>query len=145
MIILNISKYILLLKIYKSDYMAQQQPNEQEIEKMVRDYQMLQEQLRVYAVQLDQLKAQKAELERATEEMGKAAGKVYMSVGSVIIETTKEKASADLKDRSELSNTRVQSITKQYNDLKAKEKTLSEKLTQIYKSAQGPAPQQEIE
>ena len=114
-----------------------QEPNEQEMEKMVRDYQMVQEQLRVYAIQLEQLKAQKAELERANEEVTNSSGKVYISVGGVIVETTKEKAVADLKDRSELSDTRINGVNKQFNDLKAKEKQLSEKITEIYKAAQG--------
>ena len=117
--------------------MPQQQPNEQEIEKLVKDYQMLQEQLRVYAIQLDQLKNQNAELDRANEEVAKATGKVYISVGGVIVETTKEKAQTDIKDRKELSESRIQSITKMYNDLKTKEKQLNEKITQIYKSGQG--------
>ena len=116
--------------------MAQQQ-NEQEMEKMVRDYQMVQEQLRIYGIQLEQLKAQKIELERANEEVGNSTGKVYISVGGVIVETTKDKAIVDLKDRTELSDTRITSITKQFNDLKSKEKQLSERITEIYKSAQG--------
>lgn len=117
--------------------MPQPQPSEQDIEKMVKDYQIIQEQLRVYAIQLDQLKNQKVELERAGEEVTKSTGKVYISVGGVIVETTKEKAEADIKDRSELSDSRIQSITKQYNDLKSKERQLNEKITQLYKSGQG--------
>ncbi len=115
--------------------MAQQ--NEQEAEKLLRDYQMLQEQLRVYAIQLDQLKAQKVEFERANEEVSAALGKVYISVGGLIVETTKEKALSDLKDRTELSETRITSITKQFNEMKAKEKQLSDRITELYKEAQG--------
>ena len=115
--------------------MAQQ--NEQEAERLLRDYQMLQEQLRVYAIQLEQLRAQKAEFERANEEVNVASGKVYISVGGLIVETTKEKALADLKDRSELSETRITSITKQFNEMKTREKQLSDKITEIYKAAQG--------
>src|SRR5271170_3648511 len=98
--------YYLITKIYIRDYMPQLQPNEQDIEKMVKDYQITQEQLRMYAIQLDQLKNQKAELERAVEEVTKAAGKVYISVGGIIVETTKDKAESDIKERSELSDTR---------------------------------------
>ena len=115
--------------------MAQQ--NEQEAEKLLRDYQMLQEQLRVYAIQLEQLRSQKAEFERANEEVNAALGKVYVSVGGLIVETTKEKALADLKDRAELSDTRITSITKQFNEMKTKEKQLSDKITELYKAAQG--------
>jgi len=113
-----------------------QQPSEQDVEKMVRDYQMVEEQLRIFAIQLEQLKAQKSEFERANDEVGNSTGKVYMSVGGVIVETTKDKAIADLKDKSELSETRIQSITKQFNELKSREKQLSEKITELYK-AQG--------
>lgn len=113
------------------------QTDGQEIEKVVRDYQMVQEQLRVYAIQLDQLKAQKAEFEKAQEEVDGSTGKVYISVGGVIVETTKAKASADLKDRTELSETRIQSVTKQYSELKSREKQLSDRITEMYKSVQG--------
>lgn len=113
------------------------QQNEQDAEKLLRDYQTMQEQLRVYAIQLEQLKAQKAEFERADEEVTAASGKVYISVGGLIVETTKEKALAELKDRTELSETRINSITKQFNDMKTREKQLSEKITELYKAAQG--------
>ena len=111
--------------------------NQQEMEKMIRDYQGVQEQLKLYSMQLEQLKAQKAELARASEEVNSSKGKVYISVGGVIVETTKDKAVSDIKDRSELSDTRIQSVTRQYNDVKSKEKSLSEKITEMYKSAQG--------
>ena len=117
--------------------MPAQQPTEQEVEKMLKDYQQVQEQLRLFAIQLEQLKAQKAEFERANEEVGKATGRVYMSVGGVIVETTKQKVLDDLKDRSELSETRIQSITKQYDQLRSREKQLNEQITAIYKSSQG--------
>jgi len=113
-----------------------QQPEEKDIEKMIRDYQMVQEQMRIFAIQLEQLKAQKVDLERAHQEVSGSSGKVFMSVGGIIIETTKEKAVTDLKDRSELADTRIKSITKQFDELKSREKQLSEKITEIYK-AQG--------
>lgn len=118
-----------------------QQSDEQEIEKMLRDYQQVQEQLRLFAIQLEQLKAQKAEFDRANQEVSGATGKVYISVGGVIVETTKDKALADLKDRSELSETRIQSVTKQYDQTRAREKQLNEQITAVYKSAQGRAAQ----
>ncbi len=107
-------------------------PPEQEIEKAVRDYQTVQEQLRNSALQLDQLQGAKADLDRAQAEIEKAAGKVYITVGGVIVETSKEKALAEIKERTELTEVRVKSATKQYNDLKAREKQLGEKLTSLY-------------
>jgi prefoldin beta subunit len=114
------------------------QPSEQEIEKMVREYQMLQEQLRNAALQLDQLQNVKADLERAKAEIEKATGKVYISVGSVIVETTKDKAAADVKEKAELTDVRLQSANKQYTELKTREKQLGEKITQVYQQGRGP-------
>ncbi len=106
---------------------------EQEVEKLLRDYQSTQEQLRTLAIQLEQFQAQKAEMEKAKEELGKASGKVYFSIGGVIVETTKEKALADIEDRYSLTTARLQSFNKQYTEVKAREKQLNEKLTQLYK------------
>ena len=111
--------------------------NQQELEKLARDFQILQEQLRNMGMQIEQLKLQKADLDRAMEELDKATGKVYYSVGGIIVETDKEKAKTDVKDRSELTDTRIKSATKQMDDLKAREKQLSEKITQLYKQDQG--------
>ena len=118
--------------------MAQQtdQPGN-EAEKTVRDYQTVQEQLRAASLQLEQLHMQKAELERAKEEVSGSSGKVYLTVGGVIVETNKEKALADIKDKSELAEVRIDSLSKQLSALKAKEKQLAEKITQMYKQSQG--------
>ncbi len=113
------------------------QPSEQDIEKMVRDYQMVQEQLRAAALQLDQMQNVKADLERAKAEIEKSTGKVYISVGSVIVETTKEKALADVKEKAEVTDVRLQSSSKQYTELKTREKQLGEKITQIYQQGRG--------
>lgn len=109
---------------------------EQEVEKLLKDYQITQEQLRTVAMQLEQLQAQKLEMERAKEELEKASGKVYFSVGGVIVETTKEKALSDINDRHELTAARLQSINKQYTDIRAREKQLNEELTRLYKQGQ---------
>ena len=116
---------------------TQLEPSEQEAEKLVRDYQALQEQIRVSALQLDQLRNQKTDLERAQEELQKAEGKVFLTVGGVIVEITKDKALGEVKDRLGLSEARTQSMNKQYTELKNREKQLSEKITQLYKAGQG--------
>ena len=120
--------------------MASQNPtqtNAEELEKLLKDYQILQEQLRTAAMQLEQLQGQRTDMERANEELGKSSGKVYMNVGAVIIETTKEKALDEIADRSALSDVRIQSTNKQYTELKNREKQLNEKITQLYKQSQG--------
>ncbi|MDE1851506.1 MAG: prefoldin subunit [Candidatus Micrarchaeota archaeon] len=115
----------------------QKNPTEQDVERMARDYQTVQEQLRVVSMQLEQLRAQKIDLERAKAEIDRASGKVYISVGGIIVETTKDKALADIKDKAELGDTRISSLAKQQTDLRTREKGIGEKLTQFYKQAQG--------
>lgn len=137
-------RYLFASVVYclgKADHMATNasQPSEEDIEKLVRDYQMLQEQMRTAALQLDQLQNLKADLERAKAELDKATGKVYLTIGNVIVETTKEKALADIKDRAELTDARMQSANKQYTELKSKEKSAGDRLTQLYKQGQGGA------
>jgi prefoldin beta subunit len=114
-----------------------QQGGQEEAEQAVRDYQMVQEQMRAAAMQLNQFQSQKAELEKARAEVDAATGKVYVTMGGVIVETSKEKALKDIKERSELADVRIGSLTKQYNELKSKEKQLGDKLTQLYKQSQG--------
>ncbi|MGC8676183.1 MAG: prefoldin subunit [Candidatus Micrarchaeia archaeon] len=107
---------------------------ENELEKLLEDYQNLQQQMQSFASLLNQLQGQKEEINRAKEEVTSATGKVYFSVGGVMVETTKDKALDDLNNRSELVELRISTTTKQYNELKTKEKQLSDKITQLYKS-----------
>jgi prefoldin beta subunit len=114
-----------------------QQGGQEEAEQAVRDYQAVQEQMRAAAMQLNQFQTQKAELEKAKGEVSGASGKVYVTMGGIIVETSKEKALADIKERAEFADLRIASVTKQYNELKAKEKALADRLTQMYKQSQG--------
>ena len=115
--------------------MAQPAPNAEEgVEKLVEEYQSVQEQLRSFAALLNQLQNQKEEIERAKQEIQASSGKIYLNVGGIMVETTKEKALSDLDNRDEMLRLRITSSTKQYNELKEKEKKLAEQLTQLYKS-----------
>ncbi|MGI0141082.1 MAG: prefoldin subunit [Candidatus Micrarchaeales archaeon] len=106
-------------------------PSPQDVEKMLRDYQTVQEQIRVYSMQIDQLQVQSNELDTAKEEIEKSTGKVYVTVGGVIVETNKETALKNISEKKETGSVRMQSTSKQLTDLKAKEKKLREDITQI--------------
>ncbi len=106
------------------------------LEKLLKDYQLLEEQLRTMAMQLEQLQGQNIDMQRAKEELEKSTGKVYLSVGGVMVETSKEKAISDIDDRSSLTATRIQSANKQYTELKNREKQLNERIKQLYQQAQ---------
>ncbi len=115
------------------------QSEAQDLEKMLKDYQVIQDQLRSVALQLDQLQAQKIDMEKAKEELDKAQGRVYITVGGVMVETTKEKALTDISERVSLNKARIDSMNKQYTELRNREKQLNEKITSVYKSSQGVA------
>ena len=116
--------------------MEPQSNQQKEIEKLAKEYQIAQEQLRLVTLQLEQLKAQEAELSGAKEQLEKATGKTYSSIGGIMVETDKEKALADVNDKAELTKARLNSINKQYTELRNKEKTLNDKITEIYKGVQ---------
>ena len=116
--------------------MEPQSNQQKEIEKLAKDYQVAQEQLRMVTLQLEQLKAQKAELDGEKEQLEKATGKTYSTIGGIMVETDKAKALEDVKDRAELTQARLQSINKQYTELRAKEKELNTKIADIYKGSQ---------
>ncbi|MGC9204721.1 MAG: prefoldin subunit [Candidatus Micrarchaeia archaeon] len=103
----------------------------QEIEKIIKEYQLLQEQLRAFSLQLEQLQLQKSESTTAQAEIEKATGKIYITIGGVIVETDKSTALKNLKEKMETTDLRLQTTSKQFNELKAREKSLREKLSKM--------------
>lgn len=118
--------------------MASKEPPKEpeDVNRLLREYQMLQEQLRAFALQTEQLQVQKSELITAREEVSGAKGRVYITVGGVIVETDKPTALKNIEERSETLEVRLQSATKQYNELKNKEKQLRDQLTQMSNQGQ---------
>ncbi len=110
-----------------------QQLNENEIENMIKDYQTLQAQMRNLAMQVDQYQVQRSEVENAKLELDKATGKIYATVGGIMVETDKPSALKNVQEKMEILEVRLQASTKQYNDLKTREKTLRDKLTELSK------------
>ncbi len=108
-----------------------QQHDEKEVEGMIKDYQSVQNQLRATSMQVEQLQMQKADMEMARKEIESSSGKVFISVGGVLVETTKESALKDITEKQEVSEVRLSSATKMQSELKTKEKQLRETLTKM--------------
>ncbi len=106
----------------------------QELEKLTRDYQLVQEQLQNLAMQKEQFTIQKEEHKLALVELEKATGKVYVSIGGVIVETPKSDAVTKVKERQESIDMRLNIINKQYDDFVKKEKSMREDITNALKS-----------
>lgn len=104
-----------------------------ELEKMTREYQQIQEQLQQLSIQREQFGSQKEELKEASVEIEKSSGKVYLAVGGVMVETGKDSAAKSVKERQESAEMRISILTKQIDDLAKKEKTLREDITKALK------------
>lgn len=106
----------------------------QELEKLTRDYQMLQEQMQALAMQKEQYTAQKTEQKGAMAEIEKATGKVYLSIGGAIVETAKQEAAKKLKDSQDSVEMRLTIVTRQYDEASKKEKSLRDEITVALKN-----------
>ncbi|MGC8586716.1 MAG: prefoldin subunit [Candidatus Micrarchaeia archaeon] len=111
--------------------MPEQPTTGQDAEKLIKDYQLLQEQLRIAAMQADQLKLQQGELATAEAEVSKATGKVYVTIGGIIVESDKEAALKNISERKENNEIRLQSVNKQIAELRSREKQLRDKISQL--------------
>ncbi|MFH1520559.1 MAG: prefoldin subunit beta [Candidatus Micrarchaeota archaeon] len=83
------------------------------------EYENMEKQLEVLLIQKHQLQMQMNEIKHALDELKKAKGEVYRSVGSILVHTTKEQADADLKERDELVEVKLNAITKQEEKLRS--------------------------
>lgn len=102
---------------------------EESLNKELLDYENLEKQLEVVLIQKHQLQLQLNEVKHAIEELKKAKGTVYRSAGSLMIQSSKEEAEKDLKDKQELFNVKLDALAKQ-------EEKLRESVTEAQKSLQ---------
>ena len=107
-----------------------------QLEKLTMSYQKMQEQLQNIAIQKQQYEAQKQEYKQAEEAIGKASGKVYSTMGGVIIETTKEEALASIKEKKEFVEMRLNLISKQGDDLSKREAEMRTQINEAIKDFQ---------
>ena len=112
--------------------MAMQKPDP-ELEKTLIEYENLERQLQVLVLQKHQLQLQLNEINLAEEELKKVRGEVYKSIGSVMVKTTSEDADKDLKERKELSDMRLSTLTKQEEKLRSSLLVLQKKLQEKMK------------
>jgi prefoldin beta subunit len=100
-----------------------------ELERMTKEYQMLQDQLQSLAMQKEQFSAQKEDYKQALAEIEKTTGKVYLAVGGAMVDVTKDNAIKDIKDRQESAEMRLGIASKQYDELSKREKILRDGIT----------------
>lgn len=89
-----------------------------ELEKKLIEYENAEKQLQMLLLQKHQIQLQLNEIKLATEELKKAKGDIYKSAGSIMMRSTREEAEKDLKEKKELFELRLNTITKQDEKLR---------------------------
>ncbi|MCL5433372.1 MAG: prefoldin subunit [Candidatus Marsarchaeota archaeon] len=103
---------------------------EEEIEKLTADYQSLVEQLQTLSAQKEHFSMQKEEQNEALKELELAKGKIYMALGGVLIEASKDEAIKKLKEKQDSVEMRLSLISRQHEELSKKEKEMREKINE---------------
>lgn len=111
---------------------------DKQIEEELMQYQNMEKQLQQAMMQKQQLQLQLNEIDLALEELNKTTEtEVFKSIGAIMVKTTKENAIKDLHEKKKLSELRVNSLTKQEEQLKTKLTDLRTSLETSLKSQQG--------
>jgi prefoldin beta subunit len=105
----------------------------EDLSKSLMEYENLEKQLEVVLIQKHQLQIQLNEVKHAGDELKKAKGDVYRSIGAIIVGTTKEEAQADLKEKGELLEVKLNSLEKQEEKLRATVTDTQKKLQESMK------------
>ena len=117
--------------------MAEPLRNTAELQKQLTEFQELQRQMQLIYAQKQQLTMQVQEIKIAQEELAKSDKGVYRYVGSILIESTKAEATADLKDKLELFEMRLGVLDKQETKLKPKMDELRASLEKMLRAGKG--------
>lgn len=103
------------------------------MEKMTKEYQVIEEQLQSLALQKEQFKELKDEVVAALAEVEKAKGKIFLAVGGVMVDVDKEIASKNLKERQDSAAMRLSIVDRQFDESRKKEQALRTELTNALK------------
>lgn len=109
----------------------------EEFEKNLVEYQQLEKQLQSILLQRHQLQLQLNEINMALEELKRSKGDVFKSVGSILVKTTASDAERDLKEKKEISEIRLGTLSKQEEKLKTNLLNLQKKLEEGMKQYEG--------
>ncbi len=107
---------------------------DKELKAMLGEYQALQNQLQVVAVQRSQARLQIDEMIGALEQLKTSTGAVYRAAGNLLLASTKEEAEKDLADKKETLEVRAGVLGKQEEKLRTRLNELRSKI----ESAAGP-------
>jgi prefoldin beta subunit len=99
-----------------------------ELKNKIAQFQTLQQQLQMVAVQKQQLLLDKAEAEEADKELTASKGDVYKSVGPILVKSEREALSKELKEGISSADSRISLLDKQEQKLALKAQELQKDL-----------------
>ena len=106
-----------------------------EAQQVLMELQTFQQQMQTVLIQKESLNIQNMEIEKALEELSKIEhDDVYKAVGPILIKSTKNELSKELKERKETIELRLKSLQKQENRLREKLKEYQEKFEDVLKN-----------
>lgn len=99
-----------------------------QLQEQLQRLQQLQQTLQVIVSQRQQLEVENSEIERALAELEKLPedGVVYRSIGSLLMKSEKKKLIDELRERKELTTTRVSVLSKQQSRTEERLKELQQ-------------------
>jgi len=108
----------------------------QQIQHQLAQFQQLQQQAEAIATQRLQMELQLKEITRALEEVQKLGedAEVYKSVGNLLIKSEKSSIEAELKDRKETLELRINTLKRQEEKVTSRLKELQSKLQESLRS-----------
>ncbi len=99
-----------------------------ELKNKIAQFQTLQQQLQMVAVQKQQLILERAEAEEASKEMGASKGDVYKSVGPILVKSDRAALEKQLKEDLSSAENRISLLDKQEQKLALKAQELQKEL-----------------
>jgi prefoldin beta subunit len=109
----------------------------EELEKMSREYNMVQEQLQSLTLQKEQFAERKQEYKEAMQEIERASGKIYFAIGGAIVEVEKAYAVNGIKEKEEVADMRISIVKKQQDEISKKEQSLRSEISTALKDFKG--------
>ncbi len=100
----------------------------EELEGKLNEFQNLQSQLQMLMIQKQQMKLQLEEMNDAEKELKTAKGVVFRSVGTLLIEATRDETENELKERRETMDVRMKTLAKQEEKTREKLEALRREL-----------------
>lgn len=111
----------------------------QDIQQKIRNFQVLQQNLQSLTEQKYSMDAQLKEITTAKEFLEKSAdnAKIFKSIGGLMVESTKEKAKADLVENEDILTTRIKKLDMTIEKTKAKYEEMKGDINSSLKNRMG--------